>query len=55
MLIICFHNTFLEWDTDDVLQWLDSQGLQAFKSGFRGKAFFCLLSRVLSHDCLIFG
>lgn len=34
--------TFLEWDTDDVLQWLNSQGLEAFRSGFQGESFYLL-------------
>lgn len=37
----CFY-TFLEWDTDDVLQWLSSQGLEAFRSGFQGESFYLL-------------
>lgn len=34
-------------DTDDVLQWLNSHGLEAFGSGFQG-ASFCLLFKIES-------
>lgn len=48
----CFY-TFLEWDTDDVLQWLSSQGLEAFRSGFQGESFYLLFKIESLHEKIL--
>lgn len=48
----CFY-TFLEWDTDDVLQWLSSKGLEAFRSGFQGESFYLLFKIESLHEKIL--
>ena len=36
VFIIPYIISLLEWKTDDVLDWLETQGLHAFKQGFKG-------------------
>lgn len=40
-------------DTDDVLQWLNSQGHEAFRSGFQGESFYLLFKIESPHKKIL--